>query len=200
MSEPFTAGIVHGLLADRVLRGRQHRPALGGKKLEALVEELNNRVGYAEYRAGLEGETKAIALMRQAIPLWIDVWPAIREEYEWRVAAAKNSERLGLLSDVALAQAELEALDALTAAAKAVAGLGLPRPPHEENHGLPLERWPGPIVTDLMEMFKRATGDGPDEAGYRFIAAVIPKIIPGEEPSFDAVKIAYLREKSRDKL
>jgi hypothetical protein len=93
------------------------------------------------------------------------------------------------------ARANLEALDALIAAAKVFHERDLPRLPVEAL-GAPVERWEG-YATDLVETFQQLTG-GSVEAGYRFVAATA-SAITGEKPTVDAIKIAIIRKQVQKK-
>ncbi len=185
--DPLTPEIVHRLLKE-ALRNSQCVPSPKSEEVERLTASLNRLREYAKYRSTiLPKETETVMHIGDAIENLIEDLPKIREKY---VVTLEGAERWGLATESA--KANLEAIDQLMAAAQAARELGLPLLPHAYVLGMPAERWTG-CARYLAERFEEAT-NASKEAGYRFIAAVAPRIT-GEGPTPGYVKKELITKK-----
>jgi hypothetical protein len=201
MTEHFTPKLVHEILTTVMLLGRSPDPK--SWKVRTLTVVLNLLQWRATYRRDrMPAEIKRANKIAAAIWVLTDEGPKLRGEYIGLLEPipanfAKAAMALGVDERDAAetARANLEALDALIAAAKVFRERDLPRLPVEAL-GAPVERWEG-YATDLVETFQQLTG-GSVEAGYRFVAATAAAIT-GEKPTVDAIKIAIIRKQVQKK-
>jgi len=202
MREPFTPEIVHGLLSA-AMKGSQRGPYVKSDKVKRLTRALNRMQQVVTHcRDQLPEETKRATDVAKAIGVLIEEAPKLRGEYA--VALDDLKRWTGDESTCPPQQREewtdrarrdLEALDALVAAAKVAREQRIPLPPIMLLDDR-AERW-RTHATSLMDAFKEATG-GSAEAGYRFIAAVVPRLT-GEGTTPEAVKIELIRQRARSR-
>jgi hypothetical protein len=206
MSEPFTPEIVHDLL-KAAMKGAQRLPDVRGWKVRGLTVILNLKQQSVSYcRNQLPGEIKRANGIAIAIRILTEEAPKLRGEYVARLKllASDIFERRYREDEAARARSNLEALDALVAAAQVVRERDLPLLPSEVHcpgiagdahrqalRDVPVEHWPE-YAPSLVEAFQEFTG-GSAEAGYRFVAAAAPRLT-GESTTPGAVKIEVIRK------
>jgi hypothetical protein len=142
--------------------------------LKPLAEYLNFLQAIAKARSTeLAEEEKSTTCVGQAVATLLECMPRIRGRYLYET------------------REDLEAFDTLMDAAKAFAERQILR--HPLMLGPEVERWTG-YARQMMETFRRTTGNKAKENAYRFIVAVTPQIT-GETPTFEAVKSELKRER-----
>jgi hypothetical protein len=206
MTEPFTPEAVRGILKE-VMKGDQRLPTAEGWEVRTLTLILNLMQRNATYRrTRLPAEIERAKNIAKAIWILTEEAPKLRGEYAAlleisespipaEIARAAMAFGVDQQDGVETARANLEALDALLAAAQVFRERDLPRLPVGALQP-PVERWKG-YATDLVETFQQLTG-GSVEAGYRFVAATA-STITGKEPTVSAVKAAVLRDQVQKK-
>ncbi len=190
--ELFTPEIVHSLL-KQVLKGSQHVPARESERIFMLVGDLNVIKRLATYRSSIDPEViESATHLASAISNLTKYLPMIRQEYAGVLQCVEDSRW-----PAADAQADLDAIDALVAAARTVAERGLLSHSPALAPAPAVARWTG-AARPLMNIFKKAIDGASTEAGYRFIQAVIPQIA-GEAPTLEAVKTELKRGRDKNR-
>lgn len=192
--EPFTPEGVFTLLRDKVLKGEARLPRPGDPAISDLVRALC----WLQRRfRGWTGpwliELENFRRIDEAIRVLTEILPRHREVYAGIVA---DFERFGAAQEWAEmeARAQLEAFDALVAAAHAARDVGLPLLQESALALTPrTERWRD-FGRELEACFNFALPDRPKEALYRFIVEVTPAIT-GEHPSVFAVQSEFKRKR-----
>src|SRR5271170_4247307 len=184
MEPPFTPDLVYELLRE-VLKERR----LGRK--DPAITHLARALNIMRYEvrstiAAWNEEPQRLKKIDEAIAILTETLPAQLQYYELLASRAGPDAE-------ARAAAYKKALTALRAARD----LGLPAAINVLFFpGPPIDAGWNSIAEDVQKVFHFYLSKQSKEAGYRFVEAVMPRILIGEEsPSFDAIKTAFKKNK-----